>query len=383
MPIENQLAMAGSQIKIPLPKPSDVESQKLNAFPVIMSQEGKGRLMRQIRLRKLLSGDPSDLQITFVNTYGFIRAAPQSSEFISESSPQQNTPVITACMLSFGAGPVLDDPQQMLKALDQADIRVRKTASDKEQILFEINKIPNLFKFHQIASDHLIQASSDKYVKSPAKLTAGVNYIYCATFLSVTICSASLKFRVARPILAARSRLVRSVQMEVLLRVFCKPESPVAKSMLQDPDGEGCIASVWFHLCNLCKGRNKLRSYDENYFAAKCKKMNLAVSIGDMWGPTILVHAGGHIPTTAKPFFNTRGWVCHPIHQSTPSLAKTLWSSGCEIKSASAILQGSDYASLAKTDDIIYSKVKIVKESSSYKGVAWNPFKKSASMTNL
>nr|UCZ37259.1 matrix protein [Mumps virus genotype G] len=375
--------MAGSQIKIPLPKPPDSDSQRLNAFPVIMAQEGKGRLLRQIRLRKILSGDPSDQQITFVNTYGFIRATPETSEFISESSQQKVTPVVTACMLSFGAGPVLEDPQHMLKALDQTDIRVRKTASDKEQILFEINRIPNLFRHHQISADHLIQASSDKYVKSPAKLIAGVNYIYCVTFLSVTVCSASLKFRVARPLLAARSRLVRAVQMEVLLLVTCKKDSQMAKSMLNDPDGEGCIASVWFHLCNLCKGRNKLRSYDENYFASKCRKMNLTVSIGDMWGPTILVHAGGHIPTTAKPFFNSRGWVCHPIHQSSPSLAKTLWSSGCEIKAASAILQGSDYASLAKTDDIIYSKIKVDKDAANYKGVSWSPFRKSASMSNL
>ncbi|AFX75115.1 matrix protein [Achimota virus 2] len=376
------MSSMASSIKLPV----DLRSEKyhLHPFPIVQTpsgEDGKGsRLVKQLRIKNLMPRGSTEQPITFLNTYGFVRPMRTHGEFFSEFHRPDTTPCVTACMLPFGAGPFLDNPTRLIDEIDKAHIIIRKSASYREEIIFDIKKLPSMLTQHQLAQDKIICVSSEKFLKSPGKVTSGVDYLYSITFMSITYCPASYKFRVSRPLQIIRAKAMRSVHLEIMMRIECKKDSPLLKNMITTDGSEGGVVSVWFHICNLYKGNNPAKEYDDSYFSKKCKQMDIECGIVDMWGPTLMVHAHGHIPKMAKPFFNRKGWACYPFSDAAAGLSKTLWSVGATIVEVNAILQASDLAQLTHVHDIIYPKVKLSKELVNYQPSKWNPLKKIVSI---
>nr|QEG03869.1 matrix protein [Human parainfluenza virus 4b] len=377
--------MAPTQSKVKIHNLAEAHEKVLRAFPIEVEQnsEGKKLLVKQIRIRTLGHADHSNDSICFLNTYGFIKEAVSQTEFMRAGQRPESKNTLTACMLPFGPGPNVGSPQKMLEYAEDIKIHVRKTAGCKEQIVFSLDRTPQVFRGFQFPRDRYACVPSDKYIKSPGKLVAGPNYCYIITFLSLTFCPSSQKFKVPRPILNFRSTRMRGIHLEIIMKITCSENSPIRKTLITDDPENGPKASVWIHLCNLYKGRNPIKVYDEAYFAEKCKQMLLSVGISDLWGPTIAVHANGKIPKSASLYFNSRGWALHPIADASPTMAKHLWSIGCEIIEVNAILQGSDYSALVDHPDVIYRKIRIDPAKKQYAHSKWNPFKKAISMPDL
>nr|UCZ51387.1 M [Eptesicus fuscus orthorubulavirus] [Eptesicus fuscus orthorubulavirus] len=377
--------MAPMQSKIKLHNHAEAHEINLRAFPIEIetNKEGKKLLVKQIRVRTLGHADQDSESICFLNSYGFIKEAPKEEEFIREDRPPESKITLTACMLPLGPGPNIRSPNQLLKSAADMKISVRKTAGSREQVIFHVTRAPPILQNFQFIRERYACVSSDKFIKSPGKIRAGPDYCYIITFLSLTYCPISQKFKVPRPLLSFRSTRMRSVHLEVIFKIQCSSDSPLKKGLITDDEKGVPKASVWIHLCNFYKGRNITKTYDEAYFAEKCKKMALSVGISDLWGPTIVVHAEGKIPKAASLFFNSRGWALHPLSDAAPTLAKSLWSIGCEILEVNAILQGSDYSSLLLSSDVLYRKIKIDPHIQTRSSTGWNPFKKTISMPNL
>ncbi|QPF77629.1 matrix protein [Achimota pararubulavirus 3] len=372
--------MASFMSSIPLPVDLRSEKFHLRPFPIVQAppddEKSKGRLLKQLRIKNLVPRGSTEVPITFINSYGFIRPLRTHGEFFSELHRQDTTPCITACMLPFGAGPNLEMPTRLIDDLDKIQINVRKSASFREEIIFDVKRLPLSLSRHHLAKDRILCVSSEKYLKSPGKITSGVDYSYSVTFMSITYCPESLKFRVARPLQTIRAKVMRSVHLEIMLRIDCKSDSPIRKNLITEGMTEGGVVSLWFHICNLYQGKNPLKEYDDTYFTKKCKQMNIECGIVDLWGPTLMVHAHGRIPKMAQPFFNKKGWSCHPFSDAAAGLSKTLWSVGATIVGVNAILQASDLSQLVQFNDIIYPKVKIDKNLADFEPSKWNPLKK-------
>ncbi|ABQ23935.1 matrix protein [Orthorubulavirus mapueraense] len=364
--------------KIPLGLPDEPEPRTLRAFPLVMTEGpgGKGRLMKQLRISKIQSSNIGDHIITFINTYGFVRRNWTYTQFVSERHTASVQPVVTSCMLPFGCGPDIQHPEALIEHLEHCTIKVRKSASLKEEIYFEVQVLPKIFEPYQIAKQNYMCVSSEKYVKAPGKIVAGVDYLYFPTFISLTYCAEEMKFRVAKPIAQARTSFMRSIHLEVILSFACQEDSPIAKSLAKDKETGRFIASVWIHLCNISKNRPITKEYDDKYFAQKILAMKLTVGLVDMWGPTVIVHAEGKIPKSALLFFNKKGKACHPLAEVAPTVAKHAWSVGCTIIEANAIMQESDLKGLGQMDDIVFRKVSLNPEALSLKSSRWNPFTK-------
>nr|AVH78246.1 matrix protein [Tioman virus] len=373
--------MALRQATIPINVDTESEKNNLNPFPIvpITKEDGSptGRLVKQLRIKNLTPRGSTELPLTFINTYGFIKPLMTYTEFYSELHHQSSTPCLTACMIPFGAGPFIENPHRILDECDRVNIVVRKSASVKEEIIFDVRRLPPLFNRHQISGNRLICVPSEKYVKSPGKMIAGTDYAYQIAFVSLTFCPESQKFRVARPLQTIRSPIMRSVQLEVILKIDCAANSPLKRFLIISPDSKDCFASVWFHICNLYRGNKPFKAYDDTYFSQKCRAMQLECGIVDMWGPTLVVKAHGKIPKMARPFFSSKGWSCHAFADAAPTLARALWSVGAQITQVNAILQPSDLHQLVQISDVIWPKVKLDEKIQSYAAAKWNPFKKS------
>ncbi len=370
--------MAIPQSKISIPVDETSQKNVLNPFPIVQVTKETGvptgRLVKQLRVKNLTPKGSTEIPLTFVNTYGFIKPLRTYTEFFSELHPQESTPSITACMLPFGAGPYIENPQRLLQDCDRIHIVARKSASLKEEVIFDVRKLTPIFSKHHIAAERVICVSSERYVKSPSKMTAGVDYAYQITFISVTFCPESLKFRVARPIQKLRMPIMRSVQLEIILSIDCAMNSPLRKCLIIEPGKKECKASIWVHICNIYRGKKPFKQYDDQYFIQKCKKMQLECGIVDMWGPTFLVRAHGKIPKLAKPFFSSRGWACHSLSDAAPGISKALWSVGAKIVEVNAILQPSDLHQLVQVSDTIWPKVKLNEKLVDYPKSKW-PFR--------
>nr|ALN39194.1 matrix protein [Orthorubulavirus suis]ALN39195.1 matrix protein [Orthorubulavirus suis]ALN39196.1 matrix protein [Orthorubulavirus suis]ALO61984.1 matrix protein [Orthorubulavirus suis]ALO61985.1 matrix protein [Orthorubulavirus suis] len=364
--------------KIPLNQPQNQDTAQLQPFPLVMSEpeNGKRRLLKQLRIKRIPPLSIGDQQITFINTYGFIRASRTFTEFISELHRPGLQPIVTACMLPFGAGPLLDSPEKILEGLDLCEIKVRKSAAVKEEILFEVTALPKIFQGFQISAQPLIKVSSEKYVKAPGKINAGAEYKFYPTFVSLTYCPTTLKFKVARPLATVRAKFMRSIHLEILLIFECKDDAPMAKALIKRDERDGYQASVWVHMCNITKSTQKFKTYDDSYFGQKVLAMKPVIGLVDMWGPTITVHISGKMPKTAAPYFNSRGRSCHPLSEVAPSIAKMAWSNGCRIHQVNAILQESDLSLIPGSDDILFRKVPVDPENINFKSTYWNPFRK-------
>ncbi|UBB42362.1 matrix protein [Wufeng Rhinolophus sinicus rubulavirus 1] len=377
--------MAPTQSKICIANCAETHEKTLRSFPIEVDKgpNGEKLLVKQIRVRTLGHADHASESICFLNSYGFIKEIEKSKEFIREGDGKDNKIIVTACMLPFGAGPNISSPKNLLESMGEVAVNVRKTAGAKEQVIFQLVRASTTLRGFQFTHDRFTCVSSDKFIKSPSKMVAGTNYCYVITFLSLTYCPVSQKFKVPRPILNLRTPRMRSVHLEIILKIMCAADSPIKKTLIVDEAGGDPKASVWIHLCNFYKGRSITKTYDEAYFADKCRRLLLNVGISDLWGPTIVVHARGKIPKAASIYFNQHGWALHPIADAAPALSKQLWSVGCEIIEVNAILQGSDFAGLLDSPDIVHRKIKIDHRRASYPSGKWNPFKKTASSPDV
>ncbi|AHH02038.1 matrix protein [Sosuga virus] len=372
--------MAHRQATIPVHVDHHSEKNHLRAFPIVQadSPEGteKGRLIKQMRFKDLTPRGSTEPPISFINTYGFIKPLRTREEFFSELHKQSQTPCLTACSIPFGAGPALDHPERLLDEIEKALIVVRKSASTSEECVFEIRKLPPMLTRHQLAGNKILCVPSDKYVKAPGKLTSGVDYAYHIVFISVTLCPPSQKFRVPMPVQSLRAKVMRSVHLEVMLKIDCDPGSPITKNLIYDSENDVWLASIWFHLCNLYKGHKPFKEYDDHHFAAKCRSMKLEVGIVDLWGPTFLVKSHGKIPHAARPFFGKHGWVCHPIMDCAPAICKSLWALSVSIVQVTAVLQASDLSQMVRMTDVIFPKIKVNPDLHGLGKSRWNPVTK-------
>ncbi|ADI80719.1 matrix protein [Tuhoko virus 2] len=372
--------MAHRQATVSIKVNHESEKNHLRPFPIVQlppSPGGsRGRLTRQIRIKDLTPAGSTEPSLTFINTYGFAKPLRTRTEFFSELHKPDSLPSVTACTLPFGAGPNIEHPMRLLDEIEKVHIVMRKSASAREEIVFNVCRLPPILSKHHIATQKLVCISSEKYLKAPGKMISGMDYNYHIAFISVVYCPASLKFRVMRPLQLLRSSTMRSIQLEVILVIECSDNSPATRNLIFDDESKTWRASVWFHLCNILKSNKSAEKYDDHYFNEKCKKMDLEVGIADMWGPTFLVKAHGKIPKTAQVYFSPKGWSCHPLVDAAPALSKILWSTGARIVNVNAILQPSDLGQLVQVSDVIYPKVKINKKLMNTAPSRWNPVKK-------
>ncbi|ADI80726.1 matrix protein [Tuhoko virus 3] len=372
--------MAGRQATIPVPINFESPKNYLNAFPIVQADPSvsgeAGKLLKQIRFKDLTLRGSTEAPISFVNSYGFIKPLRTREEFFSEMHKPSQAPCLTACCLPFGAGPAIEHPDKIMDDLDKVFIVVRKSASTIEECVFDIRKLPSSLSRHQLAGNRVLCVASDKYIKAPCKLTSGMDYTYNIVFLSITHCPPSQKFRVPMPIQSLRAKVMRSVHLEIMIKVDCDKNSPITKNLIYDPSNDIWMASIWFHLCNFYKGSKPFKEYDDQHFASKCRAMGLEVGLVDFWGPTFLVKAHGKIPHAARPFFGKHGWVCHPMMDCAPAISKSLWALSISILQVNAVLQASDLNQMIRMTDVVFPKVKINPDIAGVQKTRWNPVKK-------
>uniref|UniRef100_A0AAU7E2V3 Matrix protein n=1 Tax=Rousettus bat paramyxovirus TaxID=3141904 RepID=A0AAU7E2V3_9MONO len=357
----------------------------LSPFPIVLdSADGKsGKLVKQLRVKYLNEANSRYPTITFINTYGFIYARENGDGIVSEHASGLKAGSVTACMMTLGPGPNIQNANRVLQALKDFFVKVRKTSSEKEEIVFDLINVPPVLKKHALCKQGRLVCSAEKFIKNPSKLVAGEEYLYFPTFVSVTYSPSNLNYLIAKPILRFRSKFIFSIHVEILFRLLCRPDSPLHKTYSPDPEKRGCIASVWLHVGNILKNHKAKGQSLEAYFVQKCLAMQLSVSVADLWGPTIIIKSSGHIPKTTRPFFGKDGYSCHPLHNISPSLTKSLWSVGCEIVKARIILQESDINEMIYRGDLITDKIQIRPKGSHFGASSFNPFRKSQSVPNL
>ncbi|ACN72642.1 matrix protein [avian paramyxovirus 7] len=345
----------------------------LLAFPIIMqtTSEGKKVLQPQVRINRLGSISIEGVRAMFINTYGFIEERPTERTGFFQPGEKNQQQVVTAGMLTLGQIRTNIDPDEIGEACLRLKVNAKKSAASEEKIVFSILEKPPALMTAPVVQDGGLIAKAEGSIKCPGKMMSEIHYSFRVMFVSITMLDNQSLYRVPTAISSFKNKALYSIQLEVLLEVDVKPESPQCK-FLADQKGKK-VASVWFHLCNSKKtnASGKPRSLED--MRKKVRDMGIKVSLADLWGPTIIVRATGKMSKYMLGFFSTSGTSCHPVTKSSPDLAKILWSCSSTIIKANAIVQGSVKVDVLTLEDIQVSSAAKINKSGIGK---FNPFKK-------
>ncbi|AFN06856.1 M protein [avian paramyxovirus 11] len=331
--------------KINLPIPTGHPDLELLAFPIIVErgQDGQKTLQRQYRIGSV--GDIFGSKETglFLTCYGFIEESYTStiqgkSRFFSEH--QGGHPkIVTAALLPLGCVNPREDIDRLIEDSYTLKVLISKNVDSKERVVFKFVNKPAALSANKLLINGGVILDAEAFVKCPSKLTTNMEYSFRVVFVSVTRLDQTKLYRVNESISKIRNPHLIAVNLEVKILLHLTPDNPQLKFLIKHE--KGGVGSVWIHLCNFAKKNMKgtLRSIQD--VTEKVKRMALAVSLEDLWGPTVIVRANGTMSKYALGFFSTSKTACHPIYKLAPEIAKIMWSCSSEIIEANIIVQGS------------------------------------------
>lgn len=237
----------------------------------------------------------------------------------------------------LGVGKSHADPDELLNAILNLDITVRRTAGSDEKLVFgvtEINNIlspwANILRYGAIFPAIKVCSNVDVVaVDKPLRLRP--------IFLTITLLTDAGIYKIPRNILEFRLDNAISLNLLVVLKVGADFTTSGVKGMINE-EGER-VTSFMVHIGNFIRKRGK--TYSVDYCRNKVDKMDFRFSLGAVGGLSFHVRVAGKMSKMLRAQLGYKKTICYSLMDTNPYLNRVMWKSECSIQKVTAVFQPS------------------------------------------
>lgn len=259
----------------------------------------------------------------------------------------------------LGVGKSMADPEDLLKAILQLDITVRRTAGAGEKLVMGVSNVnPILHPWHLILDSGAIF--------SALKVCSNIDVVPVdralklrPIFLTVTLLTDAGVYKVPNSVLDFRLNHAISLNLLVELLIGSDFTTSGVKGMINE-DGER-VTTFMVHIGNFMRQRNK--EYSVDYCRRKVEKMDLRFSLGAVGGLSLHVKVAGRMSRMLRAQLGYKKTICYSLMDTNPYLNRIMWRSECSIKKVTAVFQPSVPKDFKIYDDVLIDNTgKILKQ---------------------
>ncbi|WKD80572.1 matrix protein [Paramyxoviridae sp. 1] len=249
----------------------------------------------------------------------------------------------------LGVGKSNADPQDLLDAVLQLDITVRRTAGSGEKLVMGTTNISPLLSPWK---DILVNGAIFQAIKvcnnvdmimvdRPQKLRP--------IFLTITLLTDAGCYKIPKTILDFRASGAISFNLLVTLSVGADFTPSGVKGMV-DEDGEK-VTTFMVHIGNFVRKGNK--QYSVDYCRQKVDKMDLRFSLGAVGGLSFHVKLAGKVSKALRAQLGYKSTICYSLMDTNPYLNRVMWKAECSIRKVTAVFQPSVPKEFRIYDDVL------------------------------
>nr|QZU27231.1 matrix protein [Guato paramyxovirus]URD31447.1 matrix protein [Carollia bat paramyxovirus] len=265
---------------------------------------------------------------------------------------------------AFGAFPLgvarsNASPDDLLDAVLQLNITVRRTAGAGEKLVMGTNNIPALLTPWKNILFHGAIFSAIKVCNNVDVVQIDRDLRLRPVFLTITLLTDAGIYKIPRNILEFRMNNAVSFNLLIELKVGADITSTGTKGMI-NKDGER-VTTFMVHIGNFVRKRNK--QYSIEYCRTKVEKMDLRFSLGAIGGLSLHVKVAGKMSKTLRAQLGYKKTICYSLMDINPYLNRLMWKSECSINNVTAVFQPSVPKEFKIYDDILIDHTgKILKQ---------------------
>lgn len=264
-----------------------------------------------------------------------------TSGFIEDDTEDPNNPkkgqTWTLASLPLGVGKTYTSPEQLLNAVTQLKITVRRTAGFDEKLVFGASNIlPDLHPWSGILGQGAV-FSAVKVCASIESIPLDRTLKFRPVFLTITHLNDAGVYRVPRVISEFRHKNAISFNLLVKLKIGGEFAHSGIKGQVDDKGNT--ITTFMVHIGNFARKNGKV--YSAEYCKKKVERMDLKFALGAIGGLSLHVRIDGKMSKVLKAQLGYKKIICYPLMDINPSLNKLMWKYECLIEQVIAVFQPS------------------------------------------
>ncbi|UED37225.1 matrix protein [Jeilongvirus chaetodipodis] len=269
--------------------------------------------------------------------YGIIEEKEKRDSNASRDKGKPRNGFKTFGAFPLGVGKSRASPQDLLDAILDLEITVRRTAGSGEKIVYGCSGAQSILSPW---SDIL----SNGAIFSALKVCNNVDCImlerpqrFRPIFLSITLMTDKGIYKIPRNIADFRMRNGISFNLLVELSVGADMSSSGIKGIITE-DGER-ITTFMVHIGNFVRKMGK--EYSTAYCQQKVEKMDMRFSLGAIGGLSLHIKIAGKMSNALRAQLGYKTIICYSLMDTNPFLNRLMWKAECSIRKVTAVFQPS------------------------------------------
>nr|QZU27217.1 matrix protein [Kanhgag paramyxovirus] len=237
----------------------------------------------------------------------------------------------------LGVGKSKANPSDLLDAVLNLEITVRRTAGSGEKIVLGTGNISAILApWKEILYNGAI-FSAIKVCSNIDVVQVDKNLRLRPVFLTITMLTDAGCYRIPRSVLDFRMNNAISFNLLVELLVGADISTSGIKGMITK-DGDK-VTTFMVHIGNFIRKRGK--EYSIDYCRQKVDRMDLRFSLGAIGGLSLHIKICGKMSKTLKAQLGYKNLICYSLMDTNPYLNRLMWKSECSINKITAVFQPS------------------------------------------
>lgn len=249
----------------------------------------------------------------------------------------------------LGVGKSRASPQDLLDAILNLDITVRRTAGAGEKLVMGTSNISPLLSPWKDILYYGAIFSAIKVCSNVDVVQVDKNLRLRPVFLTITMLTDAGCYKVPRSVLEFRLNNAMSFNLLIELIVGSDLNASGIKGMVTK-SGER-VTTFMIHIGNFVRKRGK--EYSVDYCRQKVDKMDLRFSLGAVGGLSLHVKIAGRMSKTLRAQLGYKSLICYSLMDTNPYLNRLMWKSECSINKVTAVFQPSVPKDFKIYDDIL------------------------------
>nr|WPV62426.1 MAG: matrix protein [Jingmen bat jeilongvirus 7] len=294
-----------------------------------------GLLLPQYRVINPGFNDRRSSGYMYLIVYGIVEIGKEGK--VDKEQKQTKSKIWVLSAFPLGVGKTDSSVAQLLDAVTELDISVRRTAGYDEKIVFCTGKFrADLAPWRGILEygavfpalktcTHVESLPLDKPLK------------FRPVFLTATLLTDAGVYKVPRSVLEFRYKNAISFNLLIQLKVGADLSKYGIKSTLSEDGKE--VTTVMIHIGNFARRSGKI--YSADYCRKKVDRMDLKFSLGAIGGLSFHIKVCGKMSHALRAQLGYKKQICYSLMDVNPFLNKFMWKYECSIEKVTAVFQPS------------------------------------------
>lgn len=243
------------------------------------------------------------------------------------------------CLSSYplGVARSTSQPEELLRAITNLEITVRRTAGYDEKLVYGCTNIqPELAPWANILENGVVFPAL-KVCSHVETLPLDQQLRMRPIFLAITLLTDAGVYKVPRSILDFRCRNAISFNLLVEIQIGMDLTKTGIRGVLNEQGNY--ITTFMIHIGNFSRRSGKV--YSADYCRRKVDKMDLKFSLGAIGGLSFHVRVAGKMSNALKAQLGYKQTICYSLMDTNPFLNKLMWKAECSINKVTAVFQPS------------------------------------------